>query len=130
VTNHDGITEPVLLAHAVAIRNTSTESIITPDRNWSRGSHVKTLDRTCCITRVQLADGTTGMASDGALSDFVALALLGYITPKLDLVISGSTRCPTWVWIYRTQRQSQPRWKRPSGESQGLLFQSMVSMTI
>ena len=36
-----------------------------------------------------LADGTQALASDGAPSDCVALALLGYFEKKIDLVVSG-----------------------------------------
>jgi 5'-nucleotidase len=38
---------------------------------------------------VILADGTQALASDGAPSDCVALALLGYFEKKIDLVVSG-----------------------------------------
>ncbi len=62
------------------MRNIGTISILTPER------HVKTLDRPLRIKEVQLADGSTGMASDGAPSDCVALALMGFIIPMLDLL--------------------------------------------
>ncbi len=38
---------------------------------------------------MSLADGTPAFASDGAPSDCVALALLGYLPEKVDLVVSG-----------------------------------------
>jgi broad specificity polyphosphatase/5'/3'-nucleotidase SurE len=77
VTNDDGVTAPGLLALARAMRRLGKVSILAPDRNWSGGGHVKTLDRPLRIKEVSLADGTTAMASDGAPSDCVALALLG-----------------------------------------------------
>jgi 5'-nucleotidase len=41
------------------------------------------------VKEVELADGTQAYAADGAPSDCVALALLGFITQKVDLVVSG-----------------------------------------
>ena len=38
---------------------------------------------------VLLADGTPALASDGAPSDCVALALMGLVPEKVDLVVSG-----------------------------------------
>lgn len=94
VTNDDGITAPGLLALAQAMRELGQVSILAPDRNWSGRGHVKTIDNPLRIKEVQLADGTMGLASDGAPSDCVALALLGYITPKVDLVVSGINPMP------------------------------------
>ncbi len=89
VTNDDGITAPGLLALAHAMRSLGDVSILAPDRNWSGGGHVKTLDRPLRAKPVLLADGTAAFASDGAPSDCVALALLGLIPEKIDLVVSG-----------------------------------------
>jgi 5'-nucleotidase len=41
------------------------------------------------VREVQLADGTQAFASDGAPSDCVALATLGYFKEPIDLVVSG-----------------------------------------
>lgn len=89
VTNDDGVTAPGLLALAQAMREIATVSILAPDRNWSGGGHVKTLDRPLRIKDVILSDGSQTYASDGAPSDCVALALLGFIAEKIDLVVSG-----------------------------------------
>jgi 5'-nucleotidase len=64
-------------------------SILAPDRNWSGGGHVKTLDRPLRIKELSLSDGIEAMTSDGAPSDCVALALLGYLPHKVDLVVAG-----------------------------------------
>jgi 5'-nucleotidase len=64
-------------------------SILAPDRNWSGGGHVKTLDRALRVKEVHLADGTLAFASDGAPSDCVALATLGFFKDPVDLVVSG-----------------------------------------
>ena len=89
VTNDDGVFAPGLLTLAQEIRKLGNVSILAPDRNWSGGGHVKTLDRALRIKEVQLADGTQAFASDGAPSDCVALATLGYIKEPIDLVVSG-----------------------------------------
>ena len=89
VTNDDGVTAPGLLALAQEMRRIAKVSILAPDRNWSGGGHVKTLDRPLRIKDVILADGSQALASDGAPSDCVALALLGFLEEKVDLVVSG-----------------------------------------
>jgi 5'-nucleotidase len=89
VTNDDGVTAPGLLALAQAMRSLGKVSILAPDRNWSGGGHVNTLDRPLRIKEISLADGSVALASDGAPSDCVALALLGFLPEKVDLVVSG-----------------------------------------
>ncbi|MCX6065035.1 MAG: 5'/3'-nucleotidase SurE [Chloroflexi bacterium] len=96
VTNDDGVTAPGLLALAKAVSTIpdTKVSILAPDRNWSGGGHVKTLERPLRVKEVALADGTTAFASDGAPSDCVALALLGFFEEKIDLVVSGINPMP------------------------------------
>jgi len=89
VTNDDGVLAPGLLALAQEMRKLGKVSILAPDRNWSGGGHVKTLDRALRVREFLLADGTTAFASDGAPSDCVALAALGYFKEPIDLVVSG-----------------------------------------
>ncbi|GAB4486540.1 MAG: 5'/3'-nucleotidase SurE [Anaerolineales bacterium] len=91
VTNDDGVTAPGLLALAQSMRALPNVkvSILAPDRNWSGSGHVKTLERPLRVRDVTLADGTVAFASDGAPSDCVALALLGFFEEKIDLVVSG-----------------------------------------
>jgi len=64
-------------------------TVLAPDHNWSASGHVKTLHRPLRVKEVQLADGTPALASDGAPSDCVALAVLGLLPEKIDLVVSG-----------------------------------------
>lgn len=96
VTNDDGVTAPGLLALAQAMRQIpgAKVSILAPDRNWSGGGHVKTLERPLRVREVVLADGSTAFTSDGAPSDCVALALLGFFEEKIDLVVSGINPMP------------------------------------
>ncbi len=89
VTNDDGVLAPGLLALAQEMRKLGKVSILAPDRNWSGGGHVKTLDRALRVKEYRLADGSTAFASDGAPSDCVSLGILGYFKEKIDLVVSG-----------------------------------------
>jgi 5'-nucleotidase len=94
VTNDDGVFAPGLLTLAQEMRKLGDVSILAPDRNWSGGGHVKTLDRPLRIKEVTLADGSSAIAGDGAPSDCVALALLGFFDHKFDLVVSGINSMP------------------------------------
>jgi len=89
VTNDDGVQAPGLLALAQEMRKLGTVTVMAPDRNWSAAGHVKTMDRPLRVREVKLADGTSALTSDGAPSDCVALALLGVVKEKVDLVVSG-----------------------------------------
>jgi 5'-nucleotidase len=89
VTNDDGVLAPGLLALAQEMRTLGKVSVLAPDRNWSGGGHVKTLDRALRVREFLLADGTTAYGSDGAPSDCVALGTLGYFKEPIDLVVSG-----------------------------------------
>lgn len=89
VTNDDGITAPGLMALVQELKSLGRVSVLAPDHNWSASGHVKTLHRPLRAKPTMLADGTPALASDGAPSDCVALAVLGLIPEKIDLVVSG-----------------------------------------
>ena len=89
VTNDDGVLAPGLLALVQEMRHLGKVTILAPDRNWSGSGHVKTLDRALRMREFHLEDGSQAFASDGAPSDCVALAMLGYFKEKFDLVVSG-----------------------------------------
>ena len=90
VTNDDGVLAPGLLALTHAMREIADKvTVLAPDRNWSASGHVKTLHRPLRIIEAELEDGSFAWATDGAPSDCVALAQLGFITEKIDLVVSG-----------------------------------------
>ena len=89
VTNDDGVLAPGLLALAQEMRHLGKVTILAPDRNWSGGGHVKTLDRALRVREFHLEDGSQAFGSDGAPSDCVALATLGYFKEQFDLVVSG-----------------------------------------
>jgi 5'-nucleotidase len=89
VTNDDGVNAPGLLALAQEMRQLGKVTVLAPDRNWSASGHVKTMHRPLRVRPVELADGSEALSSDGAPSDCVALALLGLLPDKIDLVVSG-----------------------------------------
>ena len=89
VTNDDGVWAPGLLALAQELRKLGQVTVFAPDRNWSASGHVKTMEHPLRAREVTLTDGTTALATDGAPSDAVALALLGLVKQKIDLVVSG-----------------------------------------
>lgn len=88
VTNDDGVAAPGLYALVKEMRHLGKISVLAPDRNWSGSGHVKTLDRALRVREARLQDGTVAYASDGAPSDCVALAALGYFKEPIDLVVS------------------------------------------
>lgn len=89
VTNDDGIDSPGLLALKQALQSVGQVSVIAPDHNWSAAGHSKTMHKPLRINKVHLADGDHAFSTDGAPSDCVALALLGFLPQKVDLVVSG-----------------------------------------
>ncbi|MFU8771843.1 MAG: 5'/3'-nucleotidase SurE [Anaerolineales bacterium] len=89
MTNDDGITSPSLLVLAQEMRKVGEVTVLAPDRNWSASGHVKTMHRPLRVWEAQMADGTFGLTTDGAPSDCVALAMLGLLPDKVDLVVSG-----------------------------------------
>jgi 5'-nucleotidase len=89
VTNDDGVTASGLLALAQAMKKLGEVSVVAPDHNWSASGHTKTMHRPLRVTQTTLADGTLALATDGAPSDCVALALLGLLPEPVDLVVSG-----------------------------------------
>jgi 5'-nucleotidase len=89
VTNDDGVTAPGILALAQQLSEVGKVTVLAPDRNWSASGHVKTLHRPLRVKEVLLADGRPALTTDGAPSDCVALAVLGLLPEKIDMVVSG-----------------------------------------
>ncbi|MCC7107304.1 MAG: 5'/3'-nucleotidase SurE [Chloroflexi bacterium] len=94
VTNDDGIDSEGLAALNQAVEALGPTVVLAPNRNWTASGHTKTLDRPLRVVPVKLTDGTPGYACDGAPSDCVALAMLGYLDEKPDLVVAGINKGP------------------------------------
>jgi 5'-nucleotidase len=89
VTNDDGVSAPGLLALVKEMSIAGEVTVLAPDHNWSASGHVKTMHRPLRVREVSLVDGTRALATDGAPSDCVALAILGVVPDEIDLVVSG-----------------------------------------
>ncbi len=89
VTNDDGVAASGLAALAKEMTRLGKVTVLAPDRNWSASGHVKTLDRPLRVKELSLLEGIQVFSSDGAPSDCVALAALGLLSEKIDLVVSG-----------------------------------------
>lgn len=89
VTNDDGVNAPGLLALAQEMRNLGKVTVLAPDHNWSASGHVKTMHRPLRVKETLLADGSQALASDGAPSDCVALAMMNLLPEKVNVVLSG-----------------------------------------
>lgn len=89
VTNDDGVEAPGLLSLKKALEAIGEVAVFAPDHNWSAAGHPKTMHKPLRVEEVRLADGTLAYASNGAPSDCVALAILGLLPRKPDLVVSG-----------------------------------------
>lgn len=89
VSNDDGVDAPGLLALKQALETVAEVRVIAPDTNWSAAGHAKTLHRPLRIRRTKLRDGSEAFKCDGAPSDCVAVALLGFFPERPALVVSG-----------------------------------------
>ncbi|MFL7892085.1 MAG: 5'/3'-nucleotidase SurE [Anaerolineales bacterium] len=89
VTNDDGVAAAGLLTLAQELLKTHQVTILAPDRNWSASGHVKTMHRPLRVNEILLDGGMHALTTDGAPSDCVALAMLGLIEEKIDIVVSG-----------------------------------------
>jgi 5'-nucleotidase len=89
VTNDDGVNATGLLALVKELRSLGKVTVVAPDHNWSASGHVKTMHRPLRVKETLLDDGTPAFACDGAPSDCVAIAQLGLLPEKVDMVVSG-----------------------------------------
>ncbi len=89
LTNDDGVSAPGLLALKQALAPLGRVTVVAPSRNYSAAGHRKTMHKPLRIDETQLSDGSPAWVCSGAPSDCVALALLGFVKEKIDLVVSG-----------------------------------------
>lgn len=89
LTNDDGIHAPGLLALKQELSRLGEVYPIAPDRPRSAAGHSITLHKPLRVTRVSLADGSPGWASNGTPSDCVVLGLSDVLGCKPDMVVSG-----------------------------------------
>ncbi|MFQ5610524.1 MAG: 5'/3'-nucleotidase SurE [Anaerolineae bacterium] len=89
VTNDDGIESPTLMPLKMALDRVAETVLFAPDHNWSTSGHSKTMHKPLRADLLTLADGSQGYVSSAPPSDCVALALLGVVDRRPDLIVSG-----------------------------------------
>jgi len=89
VTNDDGVDAPGLLILQKVLQEVGEVTVFAPDHNWSAAGHTKTMHKPLRVNQTTLPDGTLAYTSTGAPSDCVALAILGILKHRIDLVVSG-----------------------------------------
>ena len=94
VTNDDGVTAPGLLVLAKTLRQFGAVSVVAPDHDWSGHGHTKHFKRPLRVQEIHLADGSPAFVTDGSPADCVALAVMGLLPKKVDLVVSGINDAP------------------------------------
>ena len=94
LTNDDGVQSAGLLALKRSLEEVAEVAVFAPDRNWSAAGHSRLLEKPLTVRTLHLADGSTVLVSNGTPSDCVALALMGLLPRRPDLVVSGINRGP------------------------------------
>jgi 5'-nucleotidase len=105
LTNDDGIEAPGLRALLRTLRAFAQVTVFAPDHNWSAAGHTKTMHKPLRVTPYSLHCEPHGApqaqqakrreasieayTTTGAPSDCVALAMLGILPHRPDLVVSG-----------------------------------------
>jgi 5'-nucleotidase len=89
ITNDDGVDASGLLILQKALQEVGEVTVFAPDHNWSAAGHTKTMHKPLRVNQTTLPDGTMAYTSTGAPSDCVALAVLGILKHRTDLVVSG-----------------------------------------
>jgi 5'-nucleotidase len=89
LTNDDGVDASGLLILQKTLQEVGQVTVFAPDHNWSAAGHTKTMHKPLRVNQTTLPDGTLVYTSTGAPSDCVALAVLGILPRKPDLVVAG-----------------------------------------
>ncbi|MEF3275768.1 MAG: 5'/3'-nucleotidase SurE [Chloroflexus sp.] len=89
VTNDDGYQSPGLVALRAVLSEIGEVAVVVPDRNWSAAGHYRKLFDPLRAWEGTLSDGSPALICDGTPADCVALAVMGLLDRKPDLVVSG-----------------------------------------
>lgn len=89
ITNDDGIDAPALFPLKQALDKIADTLVFAPDHNWSASGHPKTMHKPLRADFITLPDGCQAIVSSAPPPDCVALALLGVIDRRPDMIISG-----------------------------------------
>lgn len=96
ISNDDGIFAPGLYALATAMLPLGNVWVVAPKDNQSASGHRKTMYRPLRATPIKnvFPAEIKAFAIDGSPSDCAALALMGFIEEKMDIVVSGINSGP------------------------------------
>jgi 5'-nucleotidase len=89
LTNDDGYQSEGLMALRAALATVGETVVVAPDRNWSAAGHYRKLFDPLRAWEGALLDGTPALLCDGTPADCVALAVMGLLPRKPDLIVSG-----------------------------------------
>jgi 5'-nucleotidase len=89
ITNDDGYQSAGLMALRSALSAVGEVVVVAPDRNWSAAGHYRKLFDPLRAWEGTLPDGSPALICDGTPADCVALAVMGLLPRKPDLVVSG-----------------------------------------
>lgn len=89
ITNDDGYQSEGLMALRTALSSVGDVMVVAPDRNWSAAGHYRKLFDPLRAWEGTLPDGSPAIICDGTPADCVALAVMGLLPRKPDLVVSG-----------------------------------------
>ena len=89
LTNDDGYQSEGLVALRSALSTVGEVVVVAPDRNWSAAGHYRKLFDPLRAWEGTLTDGSPAMLCDGTPADCVALAVMGLLPRKPDLVVAG-----------------------------------------
>ena len=92
VTNDDGYDAPGILALAQAMRALGDVRVCAPASNQSASGHKITLFQDIRYERRVIGGDIATLSVGGSPADCIALALLGLVDDKPDLVVSGINR--------------------------------------
>ena len=89
ITNDDGYQSEGLVALRAALSQMGEVAVVAPERNWSAAGHYRKLFDPLRAWEGALPDGSPALICDGTPADCVALAMMGLLPRKPDLVVSG-----------------------------------------
>jgi len=92
VTNDDGYDAPGILALARSMRDLGRVQVCAPATNQSASGHKISLHQNIEYSRYAVGDGIPALVVSGSPADCIALALLGLVKEKPDIVVSGINR--------------------------------------
>jgi len=92
VTNDDGYDAPGILALGRSMRDLGRVQVCAPATNQSASGHKISLHQNIEYSHCTVGDGIPALVVSGSPADCIALALLGLVKEKPDIVVSGINR--------------------------------------